>query len=360
MSLPPLASPGALDRAMTALEAGTLCKIISGIGSRKAKRIRTLSAIYTAAGAHVLDLAPHIDVIEAGQAGVAWAERHIDGAQAPVLMVSLGTNDDPHVGTPLLDLAVCETCSHCWCEVEKWCAARPLEERHHECPSCMACMRACPFDAISIVQPGLGNPALLMELLRRGAQAVELHISGAPKKVFMQLWRDIAPLLRPETLVSFSVGSSVTDDALMAEHLDIIHTLAGDHSRILFQAEGHPMSGARRSEPLTASASAASASTSDASSEAAPDPRASASLDLIRWIQGHNGKNYVQASGGCDLTTGALAQRQDVELNGIGFGSFARHLVSDVLDLDVLDPASPTVIAAIDRARDLVGSVRPS
>lgn len=339
MSLQPVTHrQGALDRAMQALEAGTLCKVICGIGSRKAKRIRNLSAIYTAAGAHVLDMAPHIDVIEAVQAGVAWAQRHFPDAHSPLLMVSLGTHDDPHVGTPLLDLAVCETCTHCWCEVEKWCAARPLEVRHPECPSCMACLRACPFDAISIVQPGLGNPALLMELLRRGAQAVELHISGAPKKEFMQLWRNIAPLLRQETLVSFSVGSAVTDDALMQEHLDIIQALAQDHPRLLFQAEGHPMSGGRTGSD-----------------------RAAASLDLIRVIQQHSGGRYVQASGGCDLTTGALAQSESVPINGIGFGSFARHLVTDVLDLDAaaLDPASPQVLAAIDRARQLVRSVRP-
>ena len=99
---------------------------------------------------------------------------------------------------------------------------------------------------------------------------------------------------------------------------------------------------------------------SDPSRPEAPADRAAASLELVRWIQAHNGKTYVQASGGCDLSTGADALDEGIELNGIGFGSFARTLVSDVLDLDQLDPASPRVEAAIERARTLVGSVRPT
>ena len=334
MSLvPPRVQTGALDRALRALDEGSMCKIICGIGSRKAKRIRNLSAIYAAAGAHVIDMAAHIDVMEAVQAGIAWAERH-HGARRPLLMVSMGMGQDPHVGVPLLDTSVCSTCSHCWCTVEKWCAGRPLESRHLECPSCMACMRACPFDAISVVQPGLGNPALLMEMIRRGAQAVELHISGSPKKEFMGLWRAVAPMLTPDTLVSFSVGSSVTDEALLREHLDIVHALG--HPRIVFQAEGHPMSGDRDGTD-----------------------RAAASLALVEQVRAHGAPRHVQASGGCDGATGALARDQGVDLSGIGFGSHARALINEVLVLDRLDLDSPTVQSAIARAAALVQSVRP-
>jgi len=330
--------PPALQRALDALAGGTYAKVICGIGSRKARRIRNLSALYSAAGVHTIDMAAHIDVIEAVQAGLAWAEaaaaREGGTLPQPLLMVSLGLDEDPHVGIPLLDRSVCAVCATCHCETERDCAIRPPEVRKQECPDCMACLRVCPFDAISVVAPGLGNRALLAELIRHGAGAVELHVSGTPTAQVEALWRSLEDLLSPDVLVSFSLGSAVSDPDLVAEHVRLVHSLS--HPMVVIQAEGHPMSGTPNGH----------------------QDHGEASLDLIREIRALSACNgtFVQASGGCDHGTARTARHHGVPVDGVGFGSLARYLVREVLDDEPLDPDSPDVVAALARARALVRS----
>ena len=335
------AEPAAVERALAALAEGRCCKVICGIGSRKARRIRNLAALYSLAGAHVIDMAPHIDVLQAVHAGLRWAHYHAPALRPdatfaePMLMVSLGVEADPHVGIPLLDRSVCATCPHCYCEEQRDCVARPLEERAAECPDCLECVRACPFDAISVVAPGVGNPALLRELLLRGAQAVELHISGAPAPAVGRLCTTILRELTDRAVLSFSVGSQVTSEELLEEHVALIAAL--DRDRVVFQAEGHPMSG-------------------DLGNGV---PRAQASLDLVRSLLDRGVRSPIHASGGCDLNTSALAKERGVPLSGVAFGSFARSLVGDVLDRELLDPDDPAVLEALGKAIQLVESVHP-
>ena len=330
------------QRAIAALRDGRLCKVICGIGSRKARRIRNLAGLYAAAGVHVIDMAAHIDVLEAVLAGLEWARLYHalrvagahDGYRRPLLMVSLGLRGDPHVGIPLLDRSVCAACELCYCVAHRDCAARPLEQRNDECPQCMECVRSCPFDAISVVAPGVGNDALVSELVRRGVDAVELHVSGATIPEVEALWRSLAGCLGEDALVSFSVGSSVSGPEQVGEQVRWVAGLG--RPNVLYQAEGHPMSGA-----------------------AGAADRGDASFALVRELRSHAALNgaWVQASGGCDLSAGRRALDLGLSLSGVGFGSFARQLVGDVLDEHDLAPDSEAAQAAVARARTLVRSV---
>ena len=134
-----------------------LCKIIAGLGFRDQERVRRLAALYTAAGAEVIDVALDPAVVSAAldgaRLGQAWAAAEGRKVALPTLMVSLGLDDDPHVGAALLDVSLCATCAGCTIVPLRTCAGRPLEVRAPECPQCLQCIGQCPHGAITLAPP---------------------------------------------------------------------------------------------------------------------------------------------------------------------------------------------------------------
>jgi ferredoxin len=309
-----------------------LCKIIAGLGFRDQERVRRLAALYAAAGADLLDVALDPDVVtaalEGARLGQRWAAAEGREVPLPVIMVSLGLDDDPHVGAALLDVSLCATCAGCTIVPLRTCAARPLEARAPECPQCLQCIGQCPHGAITLAPPVQAET--LRACLAAGATAVELHVGGAPVSRIRTLIDALGGLLEGVTL-SLSTGACVTDPALLAEHVALADALP--QQPVVLQIEGTPMSNAPR----------------DGRSELP-------AIELAREVLAQQPRSWVQLAGGTGLMTGALCGVLGVPVHGIAFGTAARLAVSPALAHPSFEPDQPVVTAGLFAARALVQS----
>jgi len=326
----------AIDVARRALAARRFCKVICGVGSHEPERVRRFVALYALAGGSVIDLALDPAVIAAARAGLDLArELAATGGRTlrePLLMVSLGLEEDPHIGAALLDRGICATCPGCTIEDLRLCAERPLELRAPECPPCMRCIGRCPYRAISIAPAWSNQQDLLREAFEAGVTGVELHISGAPVDRVAALVGSLGGLLRPDLLLSFSVGSEVSSPAQVAEQVRFIETV--DHPVVVLQTEGQPMSGLPR----------------DGKSELP-------ALQLARHVLALRPRAYVHVAGGTSHLTASLCRILGIAVHGVAFGTAARLAVKEALAAPGLDPVSEVFTASLDAARRLVASV---
>lgn len=307
-----------------------LCKVISGLGSRDVERVRRLAALYSLAGADWLDVAMEPEVVAAAVEGIAWAEAQGGRRLATRIMVSCGLDSDPHIGSALLDVSVCATCSACVIADLKACASRPLEVRAPECPSCQACIGACPYGAIRTTPAGLRH---LDACLAAGATGLELHVAGASHGQVGPLLQHAVEHLPADACLSLSVGAGVHDDADLREIVADLN--ARDRRPWLLQVEGAPMSHAPR----------------DGQSEAM-------SLDLVRKVLSWQGNAPVLVAGGTGMHTARLCREQGLAVAGISFGTAARLAIAPALQVDVFALSEGCVRDGLASASALVRSCR--
>lgn len=309
------------------------CKIIAGISGRDLQRTFRLAALYQLAGADWLDVAADASVVQAAQHGIAWAKArqtlHKDFPHTLQIMVSIGVISDPHVGAALIDSSICATCSGCVIPELKACADRPLSIRAPECPTCLACIGACPFGAIALSAPLQDRYPDLQACLDQGISGVELHVSGADPADLQPTMAALEKLLPPDMLLSLSVGAMVHD----AQTIVKIAQLVKHRPKWLLQVEGEPMRGAGEN--------------SDADS-----------LQLVREVLDLAPSIPCQIAGGTGLLTAKRCVDMDLPVIGVGFGTTARLAVAAALATEVWALEGAVVEESLKAARALVLSSR--
>lgn len=310
-----------------ALEARRFFKLICGASYRNLDFIRSLSAIFAAAGAHVIDVGARPELVQAAAEGIRQAQVPVAGL--PLIMVSVGINDDVHFMRVEKNPERCESHGFCAnaCPHEVFVGT---EIRLQNCLGCDFCVVACPEKALQLVprDPLENVQQLLQACLAAGASALEVHTGHGGRSELEQILKLLSPYQTQLQLLAFSMGAhGQSHSEIIALARDIVNA-AG--TEIILQADGKPISG-RKGKKSTL-------------------PALELAQDLHRAQLGA----YLQVSGGINDLTGEVAAELQIPIHGVGMGSFARKFIG----LSPSEAPSATAYqAAIEKARILVQSV---
>ncbi len=310
-----------------ALTQGRFFKLICGASYRNGAFIAELSHLFAAAGAHVIDVGARPELAQAALEGIKRAKP--DGKDLPLVMVSVGVNDDVHFMRVEKDFSRCTDHGYCAnaCPHEVFVGS---EIRLENCLGCDHCVIACPEKALKLVarDPLSELQALLGACFEAGASALEIHTGDGGRAELVQLLEALTPWRDKIKLLAFSMGAHGQDHAdIVALARDVVGLAGTD---VIVQADGKPISGRKGAKSTLPC------------------------LELASELLAADLGAFIQVSGGTNDLTGKLAREHQIGIHGVGMGTYARKFVN-VGPSDVLDDVSRA--EAIARAKSLVDSV---
>lgn len=347
---------------LNSLARGTWFKLICGASFGHLPAIHNLAIAYTLAGADCIDVAADLAVITAAKDGMRIAQKVARLSQnwedptmeLPWLMVSLNDGVDPHFRKAQFDPAQCP--ADCLRPCERICpadaigAAGVIESR---CYGCGRCLPICPLGSI-VTRDRTATPSSIIPYIsdEDGIDAIEIHTQTGHLEDFQQLWSILAPVAHHLKLLAISCP----DSSELIPYLRSIHaTIAATYHphplpfTLIWQTDGRPMSGD------------IGAGTTHAA------------IKLGEKVLAANLPGYVQLAGGTNhYTVPKLRERQLLpptttrHVHGVAYGSYARVLLSPILDkLELLDDnpgklaAHPDLLwSAVAIAAELVGQLK--
>lgn len=261
-------------------------KLICGASLLDPSEIERLSFVYASAGAHLIDVAAHPDAVRAARRGIERTPFR------PIVMVSVGVEDDPHLLKVSKDPAACHHCGHCIrvCPHGAW----QFPER---CCGCGKCLDHPACRALSLVRKEWATD--LEACWEAGARGLELHTGSGQG---LESWERVCQAWAERGGVfSCSVnGRQLTSDAAISVAHDVRNWFP--HS-ILVQTDGNPISG---EEGISSTLPA---------------------LSFAEAILQSGLDAWIQPAGGANDQTAMLASNRKLPIAGIGMGSFARNRV---------------------------------
>jgi len=335
---------------LRALREGHWFKLICGASFQHLPAVRNLTLAYTLAGADCIDVAADPAVVAAAKDGLQVAAQFADAARArgfgfknlPWLMVSLNDGEDPHFRKAEFDPAECP--ADCPRPCEKICPAQAIvfaDTGHaysgvidQRCYGCGRCVPLCPIQQI-VTRAYVSTPEAIAPLiLEAGVDALEIHTQVGHLADFQRLWQAIRsaatdtanpPWIDRLKLIAISCpdGDGIID-YLWALY-EMMQPLA---CTLVWQTDGRPMSG----------------------DIGIGTTRAAVKLGEKVLAAGLPG--YIQLAGGTNDHTVAklklagllnsnvrsefgsdhLDQNSKSSIAGVAYGSYARVLLSPVLD----------------------------
>ncbi len=323
---------------LNSLQKGHWFKLICGASLQHLPAVRNLALAYTLAGADCIDVAADPAVIRAAQEGVSTARSLTGRAQrqfsscSPWLMASLNDGEDPHFRKAEFSAGDCPVgCSQpcvTICPAQAIVFDRAVDGFsgviEQQCYGCGRCLPVCPIQNISTTSQ-LCTPEVIPSLILAGQiDALEIHTQVGRLKEFQRLWQAISPYAHQLKLLAVSCP----DGAGLIDYLwglyDILTPLT---CPLVWQTDGRPMSG----------------DIGDGTTRAA--------VNLSQKVLRASLPGYVQLAGGTNgrtvaklrakgllnpalanprLASGDRLSRQHIA--GVAYGSFARALLSPVLD----------------------------
>jgi Fe-S-cluster-containing hydrogenase component 2 len=228
---------------LLSLQQGHWFKLICGASFQHLPAIRTLSLVYTLAGADCIDVAADPAVIRAAREGIKAAQAI---QPHPVwLMVSLNDGEDPHFRKATFDPQNCPP--DCPQPCVSICPAQAiafsektsgvLDER---CYGCGRCLPICPIEQIT-TRSQTASLDTVVPLIQAGwIDALELHTQVGHEAAFRQLWSRIQPLLPHLKILSVSCPDA--EDVI--DYLSALQSLIKPlPCPLIWQTDGRPMSG---------------------------------------------------------------------------------------------------------------------
>jgi len=249
-----------LHSPLSSLKEGRWFKLICGASFQHLPAVRNLTLAYALAGADCIDVAADPSVIAAAQEALLVASGQATEAQQrgfgvsaktpPWLMVSLNDGEDPHFRKAEFNRADCPT--DCPRPCESICPAQaivfpPAPERAllpgvvaERCYGCGRCLPVCPSQLIDTRSYVSTPQAITPLVLSTGVDAIEIHTQVGRLSAFERLWKAIAPWVDQLKLVAISCpdGDSLID--YLWSLYDLISPLP---CPLIWQTDGRPMSG---------------------------------------------------------------------------------------------------------------------
>jgi Fe-S-cluster-containing hydrogenase component 2 len=320
---------------LQSLKQGNWFKLICGASFQHLPAVRNLTLAYTLAGADCIDVAADTAVIAATQEALMVAKSLAKVAQKrgfaftgnlPLLMVSVNDGEDPHFRKAEFNSQDCP--SDCLKPCEKICPAQAILFNNakdelsgvirEKCYGCGRCVPICPYGIIytkSYVST-LGEVAPL--IMSMGIDAVEIHTQVGRLAEFQRLWAAMTPWVDKLKLVAISCN----DGEGLIDYLKAIYDLIVPRPQFLiWQTDGRSMSGDIGNGTTIAT------------------------VKLGQKVLTANLPGYVQLAGGTNSYTvpklqgmgllndlGCQDHNPKSKIAGVAYGSYARVLLSSILD----------------------------
>lgn len=314
-------------RIQQALSQQRFFKVICGASYRNARFIAHFSEIFALAGAHVIDIGAEPQLVRAVRQGIERAQQRVPELPAPLIMISVGINEDVHFLRVSKTEALCD--SHGYCA--NACPHGVFVEgtlRLENCLGCDHCVIACPEKALALVprEPLDTVDVLIRQCFAEGASAIEVHTGNGEREALRDIFRVLDPWRAQIDLLACSLGAhNQTQEELVSLAQDIA---AAWGEPMIIQADGQPISGRkgwRSTWPALVLAQALFAAEVDA---------------------------FIQVSGGVNDLTREMACRENIPIHGVGTGSFARKYIGLSPEKEVLSESD--FAEAVSRAQALV------
>jgi Fe-S-cluster-containing hydrogenase component 2 len=296
------------------------------------------------AGADCIDVAADPAVIAIAQAALDTASQIAIDTQHPTLawsgrpwlMVSLNDGEDPHFRkaefNPTLCPPDCSRPCETICPAQAIVFGQPQQNQPEpfsgvidaRCYGCGRCLPICPIQQITTRSHGFTPEAIAPLVLQAGVDALEIHTQVGRLADFQRLWRAIAPWTGGLKLLAISCPDG---EGLIDYLWSIYETVSPLTCALVWQTDGRPMSG----------------DIGDGATRAA--------VKLGQKVLAAQLPGFVQLAGGTNRHTVAklaslgllaapplgpetlgsktLGQKQ---IAGVAYGSYARVLLSPVLD----------------------------
>ncbi len=296
-------------------------KFIIGAAFKDIELIKKYSYIFTAAGANAIDISAFPLSVIAAKQGIEQALLNNPNLEAPLLMISINVGEDTHFRRINLDTQNCTECLLCVpsCPSQAFSVlGKPSNPEFSYdidlCYGCSNCLEYCNYDALSFEQWSPYEAESLSELIKLGANAIEIHLNN-DLETFRELYLKIP---HDFLLESFCIGSQQMNTTQIQEATKLISELTtNSKSEIIIQSDGLPLSGARDLGENKDLASIINSQT------------------ILSNLQTSSRPIFVQLAGGIDEKSLAKAHAQGVLVDGVAIGSYARKQLLDHLnDLD--------------------------
>jgi len=314
---------------LSSLKAGCWFKLICGASFQSLPAVRNLTLAYTLAGADCIDVAADTAVILAAQEALQVAAGLIDeihqrdgigvGKTPPLLMVSFNDGEDPHFRKAEFNRVECP--ADCPRPCESICPAQAIVfpstgvvpallpgVMTDRCYGCGRCLPVCPSQLIDTRSYVSRPEAITPLVLSTGVDAIEIHTQVGRLTDFKRLWECILPWVDQLKLVAISCP----DGEDLIDYLGSLYNLISPlPCPLIWQTDGRPMSG----------------------DIGAGTTRAAVKLGQKVLAAGLPG--YVQLAGGTNNYTVAKLRALGLlpsSISGVAYGSYARALLSPILD----------------------------
>ncbi|QEI43501.1 Electron transport complex subunit RsxB [Dolichospermum sp. UHCC 0315A] len=318
---------------LQSLQQGNWFKLICGASYQHLPAVRNLTLAYTLAGADCIDVAADPAVIAATQEALLVAQSLRYNSQKrgfaftgnlPLLMVSLNDGEDPHFRKAEFNSQDCpRDCSR---PCEKICPAQAILFNNtkddfsgviaEKCYGCGRCIPICPYGIIYTKSYESTPGEIVPLIMSTGIAAVEIHTQVGRLAEFQRLWDAMTPWADQLKLVAISCN----DGEGLINYLKAIYDLIIPRPQFLiWQTDGRSMSGD------------------------IGDGTTIATVKLGQKVLAANLPGYVQLAGGTNSYTvpklrgmGLLKEAGGKEspafISGVAYGSYARVLLSPILD----------------------------
>ena len=302
------------------LESGNCFKLVCGAGNEDAAEVEKLVSLYSAAGCKFFDLSAKPEIVDAAKRGLQGKEGY--------LCVSVGIKGDPHIRKAQIDYEKCSGCHKCeeicpqkailidgssplaahaklvYGQMLNTSALRPLLASR--CIGCGRCFSVCKHGAISFTEEDLDLKEILLPLINKGIDCIELHAMGENIDDAIEKWTCINEIY--DGMLSICTARGHLSEDKMLELIKRT-TETGKPYTTIVQADGFPMSGGKDDYKTTLQAVA-----------------------TAEIVQNANLPVYIMLSGGTNSKTAKLAKMCNIDYNGIAIGSFARKIVRQYIE----------------------------
>lgn len=330
-----------LYHSLQSLREGHWFKLICGASFQHLPAVRNLTLAYTLAGADCIDVAADPAAIAAAQEALQVAASL--GAEAkfrgfgfrglPWLMVSLNDGEDPHFRKAEFNPTDCP--SDCWRPCERVCPANAIAFSltdngfsgviDQRCYGCGRCLPVCPSQLI-FARSYVSTPKAIAPLvLQSGVDALEIHTQTGRIADFHRLWQAIAPWIDRLQLIAISCP----DGEGLIDYLWAIYDLISPlPCPLVWQTDGRPMSGD------------IGAGTTHATVKLGQKVLSARLPGYVQLAGGTNSYTVAKLKATGLLNLGIKLREGENEvippsqhyIAGIAYGSYARVLLSPVLD----------------------------
>ncbi|MEH2139920.1 circadian clock protein LdpA [Nostoc sp.] len=354
---------------LQSLKQGNWFKLICGASFQHLPAVRDLTLAYTLAGADCIDVAADPAVIAAAQSGLQVAKTLAKDAQKrgfnykgnlPFLMVSLNDGEDPHFRKAEFNPNECP--KDCPRPCERICPAQAIVFDSikqdfsgvvsEKCYGCGRCIPICPYGKIYTASYVTTPGAIAPLVMSTGVDAVEIHTQVGRLAEFQRLWQAISPWADRLKLLAISCP----DGEGMTDYLRTVYDLIAPlKSALIWQTDGRAMSGD------------------------IGDGTTIAAVKLGQKVLAAKLPGYVQLAGGTNSYTvaklkamgllkrvgeqgsrGAGEKREfsaplpisPSSISGIAYGSYARVLLSPILEKLENKEVTNTNMKAINRLEE--------